>query len=164
MEKKSIERLNALHPLTREKALVAYAEAVAKTPKGVHPFITQTLRTFEESDALYALGRTKVNPDGKTAKKPLGNIVTNAKAGQSYHNYGLALDFCLQIDGKTSWGIDENWLLVIEIFKKHGFESGNDWKKFKDAPHLEMRMGNHWKQLLILHNSGKIDKDGYVII
>ena len=37
------------------------------------------LRTYAESDALYAQGRTKP-----------GKIVTNAKAGQSYHNFGLA--------------------------------------------------------------------------
>jgi len=153
METKSIERLNQLHPAIRQKALDAYAEAVAKTPQGVHPLITQTLRTFAESDALYAQGRTKK-----------GSIVTNASAGQSYHNYGLALDFCLVIDGKTSWVIDKNWLLVISIFKKHGFVSGNDFKSIKDAPHFEMTFGNHWKTLLAKVKLNQTDTDGYVIL
>jgi hypothetical protein len=52
MEQTSIKRLKQLHPLIRQKALDAYAEAVKVTPVGVHPFITQTLRTFKESDTL----------------------------------------------------------------------------------------------------------------
>jgi len=153
METKSIERLHQLHPLIRQKALDAYAEAVRVTPVGIHPFITQTLRTFKESDALYAQGRTTK-----------GNIVTNAKAGQSYHNYGLALDFVNQINGVAKWTIDKNWMLVVAVFKKHGFVWGGDFKSIPDAPHFEMTMGNHWKTLLALHNAGKVDKDGYVII
>ena len=70
MEQTSIQRLNQLHPRVREIALQAYNEAVKATPVGVHPFITQTLRTFEESDSLYAQGRTAP-----------GEIVTNAKGG-----------------------------------------------------------------------------------
>lgn len=87
---KSIARLQELHPKIRDKALDAYNEAVRFTPVGVHPFITEAFRSFEKSDHLYALGRTIVNPDGKSKDKPMGNIVSNAKAGQSYHNYGLA--------------------------------------------------------------------------
>lgn len=153
METNSIERLNQLHPLIREKALLAYNQAVRITPKGIHPYITQTLRTFKESDALYAQGRTTK-----------GSIVTNAKAGQSYHNYGLALDFVIQKDEVFNWAVDANWMLVVNIFKKNGFEWGGDWKSFKDFPHFEMTFGNTWKQLLALHNAGKTDKNGYVIL
>lgn len=153
METRSIDRLNQLHPLIRQKALDAYAEAVRVTPVGVHPFITQTMRTFKESDDLYAQGRTKK-----------GNIVTNAKAGQSYHNYGLALDFVNQVNGVATWKIDANWMKVVAVFKKHGFIWGGDFKSIPDAPHFEMTLGYTWKQLLALHNSGKIDANGYVLI
>jgi hypothetical protein len=44
----------------------------------------QGVRTFAEQDALYAQGRTRK-----------GLRVTNAKGGQSYHNYGLAADCAL---------------------------------------------------------------------
>lgn len=153
METKSIDRLNQLHPKIRAKALAAYAEAVRITPKGVHPFITQTMRTFAESDALYAQGRTKP-----------GQIVTKAAAGQSYHNYGLAIDFVNQIDGVAKWKIDDNWMKVVRVFQKHGFKWGGDFKTMPDAPHFEMTLGYNWRDLLALHKAGKVDKDGYVII
>lgn len=144
METHSVKLLQLLHPKIRDKAIDAYNEAVKLTPVGVHPYITQTLRTFAESDALYAQGRTKPGP-----------IVTNAKGGSSYHNYGLALDFVLQINGKESWVIDKNWMVVVNIFKAHGFKAGIDFKSLPDAPHLEMTMGYTWRQLLNLYNEGK---------
>lgn len=153
METKSIDRLNQLHPKIREKALAAYKEAVRVTPVGVHPYITQTLRTFAESDALYAKGRTTKGPK-----------VTNAKAGQSFHNYGLALDFVNQVDGKTPWVVDENWMKVVRVFKKHGFVWGGDFKSIPDAPHFEMTLGYTWRELKALHDAGKVDKNGYVLI
>jgi peptidoglycan L-alanyl-D-glutamate endopeptidase CwlK len=148
----SLQRLNLLHPLIREDAIKAYEEAVLATPKGVHPFIVQTLRTFEEQDLLYQKGRTRPGPK-----------VTNAKAGASLHNYGLALDFCNQVNGKLIWKVDKNWLTVIDIFKSYGFSSGNDWKSFKDAPHLEKSFGYTWRQLLAIHKAGQREND-YVTI
>ena len=142
METTSIDRLNQLHPLVRDKALLAYKEAVQSTPIGVHPFITQTLRTFKESDALYAKGRTTP-----------GDIVTNASAGKSYHNYGLAIDFVNLIDGEMAWKVDDNWMIVVNIFKSHGFVWGGDFKSIKDAPHFEMNFGNNWRVLLEKYNN-----------
>lgn len=153
METTSIKRLNLLHPLIREDAIKAYKLAVAKTPVGVHPIIVQTLRTFEEQDALYQKGRTRPGPK-----------VTNAKAGSSFHNYGLALDFCLEVNGKLKWVVDKNWLLVVECFKKYGFEWGGDWKgNFKDFPHFEKSFGYTWKELLALYKSHQRE-DEYVTI
>ena len=102
--------------------------------------ITHTLRTFDEQDSLYSIGRR--NP---------GRIVTNAKAGQSYHNYGLALDFCIiKQDGTVSWsrGSDFNndqqadWMQVVEAFEAIGWEWGGRWKHLKDYPHLQKTFGH----------------------
>jgi peptidoglycan LD-endopeptidase CwlK len=153
METTSLARLHLLHPKVRDSGIIAYQEAVRKTPVGVHPCITETLRSFQRSDELYAQGRTKP-----------GAIVSNSKGGQSYHNYGLAIDFVLEIDGKQSWKVDENWMKVVEIFKAHGWDWGGDFKSIKDYPHFEMRLGYNWRDLLIMHNNRKVDKDGYVII
>ena len=109
MEQISISRIEQLHPKLRDVALEAYKESVKITPIGIHPFITETLRSFEESDALYQQGRTKP-----------GQIVTNAKAGSSYHNYGLALDFVIQEDGHSRWDVNENWMAVVNALKKEG--------------------------------------------
>ncbi|WP_158798078.1 M15 family metallopeptidase [Pedobacter sp. L105] len=150
METKSIEKLNQLHPLIRQKALNAYAEAVASTPAGVHPLVTQTLRTFAESDALYAQGRTA--PGAK---------VTNAPGGSSYHNYGLALDFVNLVNGVESWKVDSNWMKVVSVFKKHGFVWGGDFHSILDQPHFEMTFGHNWKALLANYKAGNtfVDND-----
>lgn len=69
------------------------------------------------------------------------------KRRESYHNYGLAIDFALQKkDGSIIWDMEydgnqngkSDWLEVVEIAKTLGFEWGGDWKRFKDYPHLEM--------------------------
>lgn len=49
---------------------------------GIRPLIYCGFRSFQEQSALYAQGRTKA-----------GKIVTKAKPGESYHNYGLAFDW-----------------------------------------------------------------------
>jgi peptidoglycan L-alanyl-D-glutamate endopeptidase CwlK len=153
MEQESIILLKQLHPLVEPFALDAYSDAIAKTPTNVHPVITQTVRTFAQSDYLYSLGRTVVNPDGRSSIKPWGNIVTNARAGQSYHNYALALDFALFEDGKEEWIVDVNWMIVVECFKRKGFVWGGDFTNFKDDPHFEMRFGINWRDLLVMHNN-----------
>lgn len=140
MEQVSLSRLNLLHPAIRQDAIDAYSEAVRLTPKVVHPFITQTLRSFKESDDLYQQGRT--DP---------GSIVSNAKAGQSMHNYGFALDFVIQINGKMSWEVDKNWMIVVKCFEDRGFEWGGRWSKFKDYPHFQKSFGYSWKTLLSMH-------------
>jgi len=129
-DKTSLDRLNKLHPDVRQSAIDAYTEACSETPVGVHPFITETERTFQRSDDLYAQGRTKP-----------GSIVTNAKGGDSLHNYNLAIDFVNQVNGKASWNVDANWMKVVEIFKNHGWKWGGDFKSIKDYPHFEKTMG-----------------------
>src|ERR1044071_235910 len=108
---KSLDLLNQLHPSIRDEAIEAYLEACRLTPVGIHPSITQTVRKFQESDDLYAKGRTKP-----------GQIVSNSKAGQSYHNYGFAFDFVILVKGKMNWTVDKNWMIVVKCFKDRGFK------------------------------------------
>lgn len=127
-------RLDQLHPKVN-KAKQQLIQNCRK--RGISIRITQGIRTFKEQDQLYAKGRTQP-----------GQIVTHAKGGQSYHNYGLAIDFVV-LDPKTqkpNWdkNFDGNqngrsdWEEVGEEGKKLGFEWGGDWTKFPDYPHLEM--------------------------
>lgn len=134
---KSMPRLSGLHPVFVAGTVALIERCYAR---GVNIVITQGLRTIAEQDALYAQGRTKP-----------GQIVTNAKGGTSYHNYGLAVDFALLLnDGKqVSWDtkldVDKNgvsdWMEVVEEAKKLGFEWGGEWRTFKDLPHLQMVFG-----------------------
>lgn len=154
MSPHNLTKLNELLPKLRPLAIKAWQECEDAMPSNVKLYIDQAYRTFDQSHKLYLQGRFG-NP---------GPIVTNADAGSSYHNYGLAFDFHMITNGKDDWQVGPLWLKVISIMKQHGFTSGNDFKSLKDAPHFEMRFGYNWRNLLALHNSGKIDKDGYVLI
>jgi peptidoglycan L-alanyl-D-glutamate endopeptidase CwlK len=154
MDKRSLDNLNTLHPKFRQSAIDAWTEAQSAMPDSVKIVVVQGLRTFAESDALYAQGRTTP-----------GSIVTNAGAGKSYHNYGLAFDFSMVTNGKTDWVVGPNWMKVSEIMKKHGMAWGGDFATLKDNPHFENRYGHNWRDLLALHNAGKfIDGTQYVDI
>lgn len=148
MDSISLERIEKLHPKIREevKLIVEAADKVLTGRAQVR--IVQALRTFEEQNAFYAQGRTKPGPK-----------VTKAKGGQSYHNYGLAVDFALLIDGKEiSWNTvkdyDEDsiadWMEVVKIFESHGYKWG---KAFNDLPHLEKSFGYSYKDLLKKYNA-----------
>lgn len=126
--------INGLNPIVANKArqLLALCHA-----ENINVIFTQGLRTFAEQTALYNQGRTTP-----------GQVVTNAKAGQSYHNYGLALDFALlDAKGNVYWTVDTKWKRVAELGKSLGFEWGGDWISFKDYPHLEYTFGFSVKDL-----------------
>lgn len=162
------KKIETLDPRIRESAQTALDKANKNLTGRAKVTITCGLRTDKEQDELYALGRTKINPDGKSKDRPLGYKVTNAKGGQSIHNYGFALDFALLIDGKTySWDDKKDydgdkisdWMEVVKAFKDEGFEWGGDWSKFIDKPHFQKSFGYSWRDLQKM----KKDKNGYVI-
>lgn len=160
-DKITIERIKLLHPKIRNEVNEIYNQiCINLTGKSICRF-THTFRSFKEQSDLYAQGRTKP-----------GKIVTNAKAGLSYHNYGLAIDICLIINNKeASWNITADfdkdgkadWQEIVTIFKQYGWEWGGDWG-FKDYPHFQKTYGKSVRNLLALHNSKKLDKQGYVIL
>lgn len=138
--------INKLHPMVRDKA----REFINRVEKelGIKLRVTQTLRTYAEQDALYAKGRTAP-----------GGIVTNAKGGQSNHNFGTALDVVPIVNGKADWNTsNENWSNIGKIGKEVGFAWGGDWKSFVDKPHFEMQFGNTLAELRKKYESGQ--KDG----
>lgn len=156
----SLKRIEKLHPKLRNEVKSIYSEILERN---VSIRFTDTLRTFEEQTELYAQGRSKK-----------GKIVTHAKAGESYHNYGLALDFCLLLnDGKeVSWNrtmdmdndTQKDWDEVVAVFKHYGWEWGGDWNNFKDYPHFQKSFGISTADLFKRYTSKQLDKEGYVII
>lgn len=137
MDQITRERIAKLHPSTREEVKKIIEDCDSALTGRAKIRITQGLRTFKEQEDLYSLGRTKA-----------GKKVTNAKAGQSIHNYGLAVDICLIIDGKTAswdtvkdWDNDKvaDWYECVKIFAKYGWDWGGNWKTFKDLPHFERK-------------------------
>lgn len=150
----TMERIKLLHPKVREAVKAAYLHANnALLPKGVRLRFTHTLRTYAEQDALYAQGRTMP-----------GKKVTNARGGQSIHNYGFAFDIVILLDtdgsgrfATASWSVDKHWLRVAEYFKSLGWTWGGDWTSFKDYPHFEKTFGHNWQSL-----KAKYDADDVV--
>ena len=121
--------LSELAPKVERAAIAAVAECGAS---GWPVLVTCTYRTGAEQDALYAQGRTKPGPK-----------VTNAKAGQSFHQYRVALDLYPLVNGKPDFsGKHPNWHKIAAVFKKHGFEWAYEWKRFKEMPHFQMTGGH----------------------
>lgn len=156
-DKVTLDRIKLMHPKIRTEVEHIYrAQIIPALSGNAMCRFAYTLRTFKEQDALYAQGRTQLF-DAKG--KRLG-IVTNAKGGQSIHNYGLALDIVLIVDGKVaSWDTKKDydrdgvsdWNEIVRIFKANGWTWGGDWK-FYDAPHFEKPFGHTWKTLLAKYN------------
>lgn len=165
MDKITQQRIAKLHPKVRAEVTQIINQCHEALQGRAKIRVTQGLRTFEEQELLYAKGRLTKEPK-----------VTNAKAGQSIHNYGFAVDICLIIDGKEAsfdtkrdWDGDKiaDWYECVKIFAKNGWDWGGNWLKFKDLPHFERRhlptskgvVKTSWRNLIKM----KRDQNGYVI-
>lgn len=92
--------------------------------------ITSTYRDIESQNALYAQGRTAP-----------GNKVTNAKGGQSFHNYHVAFDFVPIVNGKAQWNDMALFTKCGEIAESLGLEWAGRWTKFKEMAHCQYTNG-----------------------
>lgn len=154
MDERSISNLNTLHPRFRSIAINAWKTAQTAMPENVQIIVIQGLRTFAESDALYEIGRT-IKGENERPGHPMGDIVTKAAAGQSYHNYGFAFDFQMLTNGKEDDVVGPNWMKVVTIMKSYGMMWGGEFPEgFHDNPHFENHYGINWRDLLTKHNAG----------
>lgn len=123
IEQLNCERLRQIQPELAGKVL----KLLALAEKENHSLlITQGFRSFAEQNRLYAQGR----------RLP-GKIVTNARGGESKHNFGKAVDFAFVVGGEISW--QESLYRKIGVWAREvGLKWGGDWKTFKDLPHVEI--------------------------
>lgn len=159
VDKITQDRISKLHPSVRDEVTKIIEEINGKQLTGrAKVRIAQGLRTFAEQDAIYAEGRTKP-----------GTKKTNAKGGQSVHNYGFAVDIVLIIDGKeASWDTKKDWDgdkvadwdECVKVFAKYGWSWGGNWSSFKDMPHFDKIGYNNWRLL----SKYQRDSNGYIII
>lgn len=171
MDEITLSRIKTIHPKIRQEVLDIYTHVNNKLlGKGVRLRFTCTTRTNEEQDVLYAQGRTKLFDN---SGKRLGKV-TNAKGGQSIHNYSLALDIVLLLDKNNdgifesaSWDIKadydkdgiSDWMEVINYFKSKGWTWGGDFKSIVDPPHLEKTFSLSWEQLRDKINRGEYTEE-----
>jgi peptidoglycan L-alanyl-D-glutamate endopeptidase CwlK len=92
-------------------------------------------RTYDQQNALYRQGR----------RGNAGPIVTNARGGQSNHNFGIAWDIGLFDSGKYLTGANARENAAYESAAVRGLanglasklEWGGSWKTFQDQPHYQ---------------------------
>jgi hypothetical protein len=139
----SERNIEKLHPKVRDKA----RELINRAEKelGIKLRAVSTLRTYAEQNELYAKGRTTA-----------GSIVTNAKGGQSNHNFGTALDVVPIENGQPNWK-SKDWDKIGALGKSIGFDWGGDFKSIVDKPHFEMQFGHTLAQLRSKYESGQRD-------
>jgi len=108
-------------------------------------------RTYAEQTALYNQGRTTAGPR-----------VTNAKAGYSNHNFGIAGDF--GVFAGAAYLDNTNAALASRIHEAVAawvkvnlpkIEWGGDWTSFRDEPHYQYRTGLTMAQMRERVASGK---------
>lgn len=120
--------LSALLPVVEGKA-IAFIDGCKAV--GIDVLITCTYRDDESQNALYAQGRTSP-----------GKIVTNAKAGESWHNHRCAFDFVPIVNGKAQWNDLALFKRCGEVAELVGLEWSGRWKgKFKEMAHCQYTGG-----------------------
>lgn len=116
-------KIEDLAPVFRARVAEWLADCYAE---GLDVLVYCTLRPNWEQADLYAIGRTKP-----------GKRVTNAKPGESAHNYGLALDFVPMLAGKAQWSNKKLYGQAIALAEARQMESLRD-SRFPELAHLQM--------------------------
>lgn len=128
----SSRKIEDLHPAVADKCR---AHVAACKAGGVDLLVTCTYRDSAEQERLYAIGRTAP-----------GRKVTNARAGQSFHNYRLAYDVVPLRHGKPVWGTTGEdgklWARVGELGEAQGLEWAGRWTRFREFPHFQYTGGH----------------------
>jgi peptidoglycan L-alanyl-D-glutamate endopeptidase CwlK len=123
VDSRSEKNIATLAPEVRLLARRLVEESVAQ---GINVKVIDGSRTYAEQDALYAQGRSQP-----------GQVVTKAKGGQSWHNFGLAFDVGIfSEDGKTYHGEHKDYARVGVIGESLGLTWGGRWD-FVDEPHFQ---------------------------
>lgn len=136
------KNLATLVPKAQDAARRFLAELRSHLPSGVTVEIISGSRSYSEQNALYAQGRTAKGPK-----------VTNARGGQSNHNFGVAWDIGFFKGGKY---LDESPLYAFAggIGRGQGLEWGGDWKSIQDEPHFQLRTGLTLAEMRDRHDRG----------
>ncbi|MES2460586.1 MAG: M15 family metallopeptidase [Armatimonadota bacterium] len=124
-EKTLATLLPAVVPTFRQFLAAAVDEM---RPHGLTVIAISGHRSYAEQTALYAKGRTAPGPK-----------VTNAKAGQSNHNFALAIDIGL-FRGKAYLTESPFYAKIGPIGERAGLDWGGRWKSV-DTPHYEYPTG-----------------------
>jgi peptidoglycan L-alanyl-D-glutamate endopeptidase CwlK len=127
-KERSYKVFDGLQADFKERVIRWYEECMAE---GLKILVYCGYRSNEDQEKLYKQGRSTK-----------GNKVTNARAGQSFHNYGRAIDFVPVRNGESSWDDTASYLKAQRIGKEFGLRPIS-W----ELPHLEDSSFKNWREL-----------------
>jgi peptidoglycan L-alanyl-D-glutamate endopeptidase CwlK len=127
LDARSETSLRLLHPKAQEAARI-FLHTVRGA--GIDARIISGTRTYAEQNGLFRQGRFGNK----------GPIVTNARGGQSNHNFGIAWDIGIFDNGKYL-GDSPLYKKAAEAGLAGGLEWGGNWASFKDLPHYQLATG-----------------------
>lgn len=138
-DKRTEEHIATMLPATQRKARKFISGiAAAGLNVGLQVRIISGTRTYAEQERLFAKGRTAPGP-----------VVTNARGGQSNHNFGIAwdvgvftksgiyIDDLIESKQMTSRAVDAEYRKLGGYGKALGLFWGGDWHS-PDYPHFQM--------------------------
>lgn len=131
MDQVSEKRLAEVHPKLAEKVR-AMAELLEL--ENINIRVVQSVRSWANQQALYNQGR---DANGTIVNKSL--VVTHAKPGTSWHNFGLAVDVAPFDGGIPDWDASHPaWKRIVAVGESVGLVSGSKWRTFPDWPHFQL--------------------------
>jgi|SRR6185312_796491 len=135
MNSASQARLAQVYPRLADKIEKLSTRCIQE---GFYITVPEGLRDWDYQHGLWLKGR---NPDGTFIDSVHHKgVVTNADAGHSWHNFGLAVD-CDPEDknGVIDWNADHpQWKTMERIGVSLGLTSGANWVRLVDAPHFQI--------------------------
>lgn len=117
-----ITDLKSLHPYFRDQILDLIAKCKAK---GIELAIVETYRTHAKQHEY----------------KSMGKKYTSSGAGQSKHQYGLAVDVVPVVNSVPVWDNNILWRRIGLVGEKLGLRWGGRWRKPYDPGHFEWTGG-----------------------
>ncbi len=134
----SEQRLKGLHPDVAKKVRQLVNRAERKL--GIRLRITSGYRSWVEQNRLFDQGG-----------------LTNARGGQSWHNYGLAADVVpMTPSGQPVWNDVKLWNQIGKLGKQLGFKWGGEFKSIYDPGHFEMDLGKPMSYWLDQYGQGNL--------
>lgn len=162
--------LGDLTPECRSKAEIVLAAFDRASDNDL--LVASTLRDLESQAALYRMNRTRGEIEAKIARMrgagfgfladiivrvgpqkgtPGGRVVTNAGPGESWHNYGEAMDCYPLVHGKLATEKHNDlWLIYGEAVESAGLQWAGRWTKFRELPHAQNAEGSNPLRVLRL--------------
>lgn len=151
-DQQSIPLLQQFHPKVRPDFQAFIEEC--ETCFDITLRLMSVYRDMAQQAKIYEVGRT-VKGENATPEKPMGDIISDAPPGSSWHNWHLACDLGIVLaNGSVSYNFDYSKFANIGQQWNIGW-GGNFPGKFKDPDHFEEQCGQTLHGLLELYNERK---------